>query len=423
MLQSRVLPLEPRPLVLAKALAHRPSAFLLWDGTGRSPSYLGCDPIATSDRLDPEPGATPLERGDLGRAPRWVGMLPYEATRHLEVQGSRPLRDTRAEPHLSAYRWWRFGAVAEVTDSVRVIGDEPGCISDLCRLLRGSGTWETPSMAFLGSPEPATVHEQRIRCALEAIAAGQIYQVNLARRFRLSVAGHPMALLASLGQRSRFPYGAALRFDGLDVVSTSPELFLETTRAGRVMTRPIKGTRPRGNHAERDAMERIELSRSEKEAAELTMILDVERNDLGRVARTGSVRLLQPPEVTTYPTLHHRAALLGASLRDDCSLEELLKAMLPSGSVTGAPKVRAMQLIAELEAERRGLYTGAFGYLSHERELTLAMAIRTLTVRDGEGHYFAGGGIVADSEPRLELHETAWKALQLLPSATRRTLL
>lgn len=145
------------------------------------------------------------------------------------------------------------------------------------------------------------------------------------------------------------------------------------------------------------------------------MILDVERNDLGRVAKTGTVRLLRRPSVTTYPTLHHRAALLGAILKDGIDLETLLQAMLPSGSVTGAPKVRAMQVIAELEAARRGLYTGAFGTLSHARELTLAMAIRTLTVREGDGHYFSGGGIVADSQASAEIEETAWKALQLLP--------
>jgi anthranilate/para-aminobenzoate synthase component I len=224
-----------------------------------------------------------------------------------------------------------------------------------------------------------------------------------------------MALLASLGERSHFPYCAALRFGELDVVSTSPELFLKTTRRGHVYTAPIKGTRPRGRDAAEDRSLIAELSESEKEAAELTMILDVERNDLGRIATAGSVELVLAPRVTTYPTLHHRAAVLRAELRKGCGLEELLRAMLPSGSVTGAPKIRAMQVIAELEAERRGLYTGAFGTLSHAHELNLAMAIRTLTARGGVGHYFAGGGIVADSVAEQEIDETTWKALQLLP--------
>jgi len=187
-----------------------------------------------------------------------------------------------------------------------------------------------------------------------------------------------------------------------------------------VYTAPIKGTRPRGPNAEVDTALVAELSENEKEAAELTMILDVERNDLGRVAKPGTVRLLRRPSVTTYPTLHHRAALLGAILKDNIDLEALLQVMLPSGSVTGAPKVRAMQVIAEVESARRGLYTGAFGTLSHTRELTLAMAIRTLTVQHGEGHYFSGGGIVADSQPSAEIEETAWKALQLLPLGAQR---
>lgn len=415
MLESRIVPLPPDPLLLARALGQRRSAFLLWDATGRSPAYLGCDPLASSEQLDPEPAGPPQHRGDLSSVPRWVGWLPYEAMRELE---QRTTPDARPAPHIVNPCWWRFGAVAEVTDVVRIVGDDRRCIRDLERTLRAGGRWGVPVLKLLAPPEPAGIHEARIRQALEWIRAGDVYQVNLARRFRLSVSGHPMALLASLGARSRFPYCAALRMAGIDMVSTSPELFLKTDARRRLLTAPIKGTRPRGSDAATDRHQRAELSKSEKEAAELTMILDVERNDLGRVAEVGSVRLLQRPSVTTYPTLHHRAALLGARLRSDCDLETLLRAMLPSGSVTGAPKVRAMQLIAQLEGDRRGLYTGAFGTLSHARELTLAMAIRTLTVREGEGHYFAGGGIVADSDPAQEVQETHWKGLQLLPNSS-----
>jgi anthranilate/para-aminobenzoate synthase component I len=305
--------------------------------------------------------------------------------------------------------------VAQVHHDVRVVGEEPAAVDELSSLLLRGGCQQRATVKHFEAPEPAAVHKERILMALELIRAGEIYQVNLARRLRVAVEGHPISLLESLGQRSRFAYGAAMRLGELDVVSTSPELFLRMTRGGRLYTAPIKGTRPRGTDARADRLELENLSTSEKEAAELTMILDVERNDLGKVAEVGSVRLLQPPRVTTHPTLHHRNALLGAVLRPECGVEELLRVMLPSGSVTGAPKVRAMQVIAELEAERRGLYTGAFGTLSHERELTLAMAIRTLTARQGAGHYFAGGGIVADSVSEAEVRETGWKALQLVP--------
>ena len=150
------------------------------------------------------------------------------------------------------------------------------------------------------------------------------------------------------------------------------------------------------------------------------MVLDVERNDLARLARPGTVQLAVPPHVEAHGTVLHRVATLQAELRAELTRREILERMLPSGSVTGAPKVRAMDLIAELEAERRGLYTGAFGYLAHDGSLELGMAIRTLTVREGEGHYFAGGGIVADSDPEREVQETLWKAEALLGAARQK---
>jgi anthranilate/para-aminobenzoate synthase component I len=157
----------------------------------------------------------------------------------------------------------------------------------------------------------------------------------------------------------------------------------------------------------------LELDQDPKERAELVMIVDVERNDLGRVAEIGSVRLLRAPRVVTLPTVHHRVATVSSRLRPDITRTELLEVTLPSGSVTGAPKVRAMEVIARLEPHRRGLYTGAFGVLCHDGSLVLAMAIRTLTERGGQAHYFAGGGIVADSEPAREVEETQWKGVQI----------
>jgi anthranilate/para-aminobenzoate synthase component I len=156
-----------------------------------------------------------------------------------------------------------------------------------------------------------------------------------------------------------------------------------------------------------------ELDKDPKENAELTMIVDVERNDLGRVAVAGSVRVLRGPEVVTHRTVHHREALLTAYTKNTASRRDVLEAMVPSGSVTGAPKVRAMEVIANLETFRRGLYTGGFGSIGHDGSMTLAMAIRTVVIRGRDGEYFTGGGIVADSDPHRELEETRWKAIQL----------
>ena len=205
-----------------------------------------------------------------------------------------------------------------------------------------------------------------------------------------------------------------IRGQDWSLVSTSPERFLLATPDRRVETRPIKGTRPRGADARSDAALVHELDQDPKERAELSMVVDVERNDLGRVARTGSVRVVGAPRVETFGTVHHRVATVAAWLRAGTSRTKLLEATLPSGSVTGAPKVRAMELIATLEAERRGLYTGAFGHVAHDGSMRLGMAIRAVTARDGVAHYHAGGGIVAESDPAREVEEVRWKTLRVL---------
>jgi anthranilate/para-aminobenzoate synthase component I len=284
--------------------------------------------------------------------------------------------------------------------------------------------------------EPPGLHVARVHAVKELIARGDLYQVNIARRLRLALReGDPLALHERLTRAAPSPFGALLALDGgVSVVSTSPELFLLAEPAGGdghrigesrfisdnyglIFTAPIKGTRPRGRDAVADAALARELEADPKERAELTMIIDVERNDLGRIALPGAVRVVGPPRVVTHRTVHHRVAWLSARARPDVSREAVLAAMLPSGSVTGAPKVRAMEVIAALEPRRRGLYTGAFGCVAHGGRLTLAMAIRTAVLVGSEGEYFTGGGIVADSDPERELEETRWKAAQLQRAA------
>ncbi|MGC4088845.1 MAG: chorismate-binding protein [Polyangiaceae bacterium] len=235
-----------------------------------------------------------------------------------------------------------------------------------------------------------------------------------ARRFELEVSGSAVDLLAAFERSGAMPHAFALDFQGTQVVAVTPELCLRLEADGSVLTSPIKGTRPRHSESAEDLRLARELDEDPKERAELTMIIDVERNDLGRVAETGSVQLCEPPHVVALPGIHHRVASVAARVAPDLGRAELLAAMLPSGSVTGAPKRRAMQLIAELEPHRRGLYTGALGYVRHDGGLELKMAIRTLCVRAGVGHDFAGGGIVADSIPEREVEETLWKAERLV---------
>ena len=408
--ETRVeLPAEP--FLLAARLGAEPHVSLLW-GRGGRVAYLTCDPVEQSAALDPEPSLAPLPASAAHAVPRWIGLLPYECRRELE-RGQHGAG--RAAPHVVEPHWLRYSAVAVIDEAgVRVVGDDRARVSALSARLREPAPSSRVDISALGDFEPAELHRTRIRRALEHIRAGDLYQVNLARRFALRVRGAPWDVLGRLSERGRAPYAAAFSWAGLDVIAASPELFLNIDSYGSVFTSPIKGTRPRGATPEADRELVRELDADAKERAELTMVLDVERNDLARVARPGTVELAVPPHVETHGTVHHRVATLRARLRSSATRGEVLSWLLPSGSVTGAPKVRAMDLIAELEAERRGLYTGAFGSIAHDGSLELGMAIRTLTVRDGIGHYWAGGGIVADSDPQREVEETLWKAEAVL---------
>ncbi len=413
MLLRTPIHLRADPLSAAAALAGEPGAFILFDQE-KERTVLGCRPTARSTAIDPEPHlALDPDADDVAR---WVGVLPYEAFRYVERSRFVP-RETRSAPHVATPLWYRYAAVAVIDASgAAVLGDDTTAVEHLASLLElgaGRSTAARASLELARPPEPRERHIERIEAALEHIRSGDLYQVNLARRFDFRARGHAVDLLRALGPRGMAPFAAALSFDELSVVSGSPELFLNLTAWGDLTTRPIKGTRPRGESAAADAQLRLDLDQSDKERAELAMVVDVERNDFGRVSRAGSVQLSALPHVVTHPTVHHREASVVGSLRPGVTREELLRVTMPSGSVTGAPKVRAMELIASLEAERRGLYTGALGTLSHDGSLRLSMAIRTLTIVGDEGHYFAGGGIVADSDPEAEVEETLWKARQL----------
>ena len=267
--------------------------------------------------------------------------------------------------------------------------------------------------------------------AREYIAAGDIFQVNLSRRFTVPLEPcapgpdlRPASLYRRLRRANPAPYAAYVGLGaGRAVLSSSPELFLDLA-AGRVVTRPIKGTRPRrageAESSDFNRRERDELLRSEKDKAELVMITDLERNDLGRVCDYGSVRVTNPRAVEAYEAVYHTVATVEGRLHAEAGLVDLLRATFPGGSITGAPKVRAMQIIAELEPTRRSVYTGAVGYLAPPSDAepagrcSLNIAIRTLLVAGQAVHLQAGGGIVADSDPAAEFDETSDKARAML---------
>ncbi|RJQ52830.1 MAG: aminodeoxychorismate synthase component I [Actinobacteria bacterium] len=244
--------------------------------------------------------------------------------------------------------------------------------------------------------------------AREYIFAGDVYQVNLSQRFEAPLpAADAPRLYSRLRRISKAPFGAYLDTGTTQILSNSPERFL-LKDGDRVETRPIKGTRPRGATPEEDAALAAELEDSEKDAAEHVMIVDLERNDLGRVCETGTVRVERLAGLYGYANVHHLVSTVAGRTRAGAGC--LLRALFPGGSITGAPKVRAMEIIDELEPVRRGIYTGSIGYLSLCGRIDLNIAIRTLVLEQGIAYFQVGGGIVADSEPELEYEETLHKA-------------
>jgi para-aminobenzoate synthetase component 1 len=349
--------------------------------------------------------------GPLPFGPGWLGLLGYGARAAFEEVPERHPDDTGiADVDLSYYpavavydageRTWWFVSRRECADTLRTIR---AC------LLHAAAE----PLPFAAGPARACISRdaylEAARRAVEYIHAGDVFQVNYAHEFRAPCRGDPLELYLRLREKNPAPYGAYLDLgQGAAVLSTSPELFLRVRGRG-VVTRPIKGTRPRGQDPASDARLREELRGSEKDLAELAMIVDLERNDLGRVCAPGTIQVVSDAEIESYATVHHRVAEVRGEIEEGFDRADLLAATFPGGSITGAPKVRAMEIIDELEASRRGPYTGAIGLLSDDGNMDLNLAIRTPVLARGEVRVHVGGGIVAESVPEAEYEETLAK--------------
>ena len=360
----------------------------------------------------------------------WVGFLGYDTGRLFETLPSVAADDL----DVPWFEFLYFDSIDAQDDAGRIFAidleparktSEPDAIEpggwfnqnfqlgriaagrDSCRRgLRDGGM--NPALHSLKSNFTAGGYQQAVARVIEYIRAGDVFQVNLAQRFSIGLQGRrPFEIYQRLLERYPAWYGAFLQFDDNALLCNSPELFLRVrhTASGRaIITRPIKGTRAQGVGM------REALAGSLKDQAELNMIVDLERNDLGRVCRVGSIQVSEPRTIETHPTVYHGAATIEGTLRDDVNLVDLLRATFPGGSVTGAPKIRAMQIIDELEPVRRGPYCGAIGYLSVDGHIELNVAIRTMIVEQGRVHIPVGGGIVVDSDPVAEYEETLVKA-------------
>jgi para-aminobenzoate synthetase component 1 len=434
------------PLAAAARLHGRPGRVLLHsgrddDGCGRL-SFVASDPVATIEArgrevvvcedgrvrwagdADPfealarevsarDPGAGP------GSVPIAIGYLGYDLGRVIEALPARAITDCSApDMWFGIYgAVWRHDAAA---GRAEIVGGDPAARARLAAALAAGDDQprEPPVFGALEPDRDRAGYERAVERLLAYIRAGDVYQVNLARRLRASVlgAGDALALYRAIVGASPSAYGALIETGGVTVVSGSPERFL-SRRPGsdRVETRPIKGTRRRTGDPDRDRALARSLAADPKEQAEHLMIVDLERNDLGRVAVTGSVKVDRLGRVVELPTLLHMISTVSCRLRPEVGVAELLRATFPGGSITGAPKVRAMAIIDELEPTRRGVYTGALGFLGAGGAVDLAIAIRTAVICDGALHLHVGGGVVADSTAAREFDETedkaaAWRA-------------
>jgi anthranilate synthase component 1 len=259
--------------------------------------------------------------------------------------------------------------------------------------------------------------EASVRSIKERIAAGDIYQAVLSQRFEADVTADPFTVYRALRHVNPSPYMYFMRMGELAIVGSSPEMLVRV-EGRRVETHPIAGTRPRGNSDEEDLRLAEELKRNEKERAEHVMLVDLGRNDLGRVCEYGSVRVPQYMALERYSHVMHLVSTVDGTLAEDHDHLDALVACFPAGTVSGAPKIRAMQILAELEPTRRDIYAGAVGYIDFAGNLDFCIAIRTITIRRGRARVQAGAGIVADSNPAAEYEETRDKARALLQALT-----
>ena len=349
----------------------------------------------------------------------FVGYLAYDLC-HFVERLPRTAADDTAFPDMHFALYDSLAAYDHAAGrwyGVSLVGEEP--IERIEALLASAA----PDEACAGRPAstgPLSANFTRdaylaaVRRAKDYIAAGDIFQVNLSQRFETAVSVPPAELYRRLRQANPAPFAAYLGLDaeGAAVLSSSPERFLKVT--GRhVETRPIKGTRPRGRTADEDRRLAAELLASPKDSAELTMIVDLERNDLGRVCDYGSVAVTEHKAVEPYASVFHLVSTVEGRLHEGRDLVDLLKATFPGGSITGAPKIRAMEIIDELEPTQRSVYTGSIGYIGLDGTMDLNIAIRTILVRGERAFFQVGGGIVADSDPAAEYQETLDKGRRL----------
>lgn len=385
-----------------------------------------------------DPPGSPLPEGIFCGG--WIGYFSYDLCRHIESLQVNPVIPDDPTPLIRLSLYDRAIVFDHLDGTVWLVSvsfpGDPVSAEDkldaLDGLLDQAARPELPSPQSESSRfDPSLIHSRMTRAYYEDslgeirryILDGEVYQINFARQFSCPFSADPLDLFDWHSQCNPCPYAAFLAYGKDSIVSSSPEMFL-SIRGDRILTQPIKGTRPRAvGGADAEGFNRVQfrdLVSSGKEQAELNMIIDLERNDLHRICRPGTVEVVQSRTIESFPTLFHAVATVEGVLRRPLSAHglscfcDILRAVFPGGSITGAPKIRAMQIIEELEPVRRGIYTGSIGFLGLDGSACLNIAIRTCIITGGTARFSTGGGIVVDSDPQAEWNETLVKARAML---------
>jgi len=358
----------------------------------------------------------------------WIGFFSYELGRYIEKLPCTTIDDLEM-PLIRLCFYDRVVAFDHIEKTswlfaLEIQGDnkKPGQkLDELEQLILQSQKIKIPSHVCT---ELEKIDFSNIRCNMakdyylrtiekikKYIYDGETYQINFSRRFETEFNADAIDLFHWQNQYNPSPYAAYIHTDDFKIVSASPEMFI-TINDGFIQTKPIKGTRPRIKNSKEDYTR--ELLNNNKEQAELNMIIDLERNDVAKICIPGTRKVTQPRTIETYPTVLHAVATIGGRLRDDVTICDVLKAMFPGGSITGAPKIRSMEIIDETEPTARGVYTGCIGFIGIDGNACLNIAIRTIIIRDNKAYAQTGGGIVADSDAEAEWQETIIKARALL---------
>jgi para-aminobenzoate synthetase component 1 len=350
----------------------------------------------------------------------WIGYFGYELGRHIETLPQTTIDDLEM-PLISLRFYDRFATYDHSRGTYWLLAmerrdDEESQGIELRDMPKADV--ESVRLSRFRANMSQADYIRSVHRIKRYILDGDVYQVSFSQRFDCPFTGRPIDLFHWQNRFNPSPYAAFIDAGSHQIVSASPELFMDI-HDGRIRTKPIKGTRPRlvGNdpHSQRiNQCHLDELLTSEKEQAELNMIVDLERNDLARICKPGTRKVVQPRTIETCPTVFHAVATVAGDLRADVGFTEAMKAVFPGGSVTGAPKIRAMEIINELEPTVRGVYTGSIGFIGLDGTACLNIGIRTIIITAGKAFVQTGGGIVADSDPRAEWEESLTKARALL---------